>query len=186
MFWNIHIYSKFNQYRTWNSHAVINHANTSNGIKIPTFFWKKMGDDIILFQCLFKISHLKKVVAIKKKKLFLSFTSCNCKVLFFHHQSFDWVYKSTSNYKHRGTVMFVTISKTVVLKIQISFWSLFHVIVPVGHSLNICDGYVRPHWAPFSNRLSLNDPLFIFHILLSPNDPHFQNDLSLNDAHFHQ
>ena len=53
-----------------------------------------------------------------------------------------------------------------------------------GHSLKICDGYVRPHWPPFSNRLSLNDPLFIFHILLSPNDPHFQNALSLNDPPF--
>ena len=31
-----------------------------------------------------------------------------------------------------------------------------------------------PHWPPFSNRLSLNDPLFIFHILLSPNDPIFK------------
>ena len=50
-----------------------------------------------------------------------------------------------------------------------------------GHSLRIRDGYVRPHWPPFSNLLSLNDPLFIFHILLSPNDPHFQNVLSLND-----
>ena len=50
-----------------------------------------------------------------------------------------------------------------------------------GHSLKICDGYVRPHWPPFSNLLSLNDPLFILHILLSPNDPHFQNALSLND-----
>ena len=48
-------------------------------------------------------------------------------------------------------------------------------------SLKICDGYVRPHWPPFSSCLSLNDPLFIFHILLSPNDPHFQNALSLND-----
>ena len=38
-----------------------------------------------------------------------------------------------------------------------------------------------PHRPPFSNLLSLNDPLFIFHILLSPNDPHFQNALSLND-----
>ena len=37
-----------------------------------------------------------------------------------------------------------------------------------------CDGYVRPHWPPFSNRLSLNDPLSIFHILLSPNDPIFK------------
>ena len=27
-------------------------------------------------------------------------------------------------------------------------------------------------------------PLFIFHILLSPNDPHFQNALSLNDPLF--
>ena len=51
-----------------------------------------------------------------------------------------------------------------------------------GHSLKICDGYVRPHWPP-------GDPhfqtachwmtLFIFHILLSPIDPHFQNALSL-------
>ena len=53
-----------------------------------------------------------------------------------------------------------------------------------GHSLKISDGYVRPHWPPFSNRLSLNDPLFIFHILLSHNDPHFQNALSLNDPLF--
>ena len=37
---------------------------------------------------------------------------------------------------------------------------------------------------PISNRLSLNDPLFIFHILLSRNDPHFQNALSLNDPLF--
>ena len=36
-------------------HAVITHANTSNGIKIPTFFWKKVGDDVILVQCPFKI-----------------------------------------------------------------------------------------------------------------------------------
>ena len=48
-----------------------------------------------------------------------------------------------------------------------------------GHSLKIRDGYVRPHWPPFSNLLSLNDPHFIFHILLSLNDPHFQNALSL-------
>ena len=47
-------------------------------------------------------------------------------------------------------------------------------VYPGGHSLKICDGYVRPHWPPFSNRLSLNDPLFIFHILLSPNDPIFK------------
>ena len=32
---------------------------------------------------------------------------------------------------------------------------------------------VRPHWPPFSNRLSLNDPLFTFNILLSPYDPTF-------------
>ena len=50
-----------------------------------------------------------------------------------------------------------------------------------GDSLKICDGYVRPHWPPFSNRLSLNDPFLFFHILLSPNDPHFQNALSLNE-----
>ena len=55
---------------------------------------------------------------------------------------------------------------------------------PGRHSLKICDRYVRPHWHPFSNRLSLNDPLFIFHILLSPNDPNFQNALSLNDPLF--
>ena len=50
---------------------------------------------------------------------------------------------------------------------------------PGGHSLKIRDGYVRSHWPPFSNLLSLNDPLFIFHILISPNDPHFQNAVSL-------
>ena len=31
-----------------------------------------------------------------------------------------------------------------------------------GHSLKICDGYVRPNWPPFSNRLSLNDPFLFF------------------------
>ena len=31
-----------------------------------------------------------------------------------------------------------------------------------GHSLKICVGYVRPHWPPFSNRLSLNDPFSFF------------------------
>ena len=31
-----------------------------------------------------------------------------------------------------------------------------------GHSLKICGGYVRPHWPPFSNRLSLNDPFSFF------------------------
>ena len=40
-----------------------------------------------------------------------------------------------------------------------------------GHSLKICDGYVRPHWPPFSNRLSLNDPLIHFALTY---DPHFQ------------
>ena len=40
-------------------HTVITHANTFNGIKIPTFFWKKLGDqkkvggDVILVQCPF-------------------------------------------------------------------------------------------------------------------------------------
>ena len=34
-------------------HAVITHANTSNGIKISTFFWKKLGDDVELVQCPF-------------------------------------------------------------------------------------------------------------------------------------
>ena len=37
---------------TW--HAVITKANTANGIKIPTLFWKKLGDDVILVQCPFK------------------------------------------------------------------------------------------------------------------------------------
>ena len=32
----------------------------------------------------------------------------------------------------------------------------------VRDSLKICDGYVRPHWPPFSNRLSLNDPFYFF------------------------
>ena len=63
-----------------------------------------------------------------------------------------------------------------------SMWP--HIPVTSFYSLKRCDGYVRPHWPPFSNRLSLNDPLFIFHILLSPNDPHFQNALSLNDPLF--
>ena len=43
-----------------------------------------------------------------------------------------------------------------------------------GRYLKICDGYVRPHWPPFSNHLSLNDRLLIFHSLLSPNDPIFK------------
>ena len=34
---------------------------------------------------------------------------------------------------------------------------------------------------PLSDRLSLNDPLFISLISLSRNDPHFENALSLND-----
>ena len=51
-----------------------------------------------------------------------------------------------------------------------------------GYSPKIRDGYVRPHWPPFSNLPLLNDPHFIFHILLSPNDPHFQNALSLTDS----
>ena len=54
-------------------------------------------------------------------------------------------------------------------------------ILPEESLPKICDGYVRPHWSPFSNLLSLNDPLFIFHTLLSPNDPHFQNAVSIND-----
>ena len=29
-----------------------------------------------------------------------------------------------------------------------------------GHSLKICDGYVRPHWPPFSNRLRTIWPYF--------------------------
>ena len=35
-------------------HAVITHAKTSNDIKIPTFFRKKLGDDVILVHCPFK------------------------------------------------------------------------------------------------------------------------------------
>ena len=35
-------------------HVVITHANTSNGVKIPTFFWKKLDNDVILVQCPFK------------------------------------------------------------------------------------------------------------------------------------
>ena len=34
-------------------HAVITHANTYNGIKIPTFFLKESGDDVELVQCPF-------------------------------------------------------------------------------------------------------------------------------------
>ena len=34
-------------------HAVITHANTSSGIKIPTFL-EKLGDDVILVKCPFK------------------------------------------------------------------------------------------------------------------------------------
>ena len=36
-----------------NQHAVFIHANTSDGIKIPTFFWKKLGMMFILVQCPF-------------------------------------------------------------------------------------------------------------------------------------
>ena len=40
-------------------HAVITHANTSNVIKIPTFFGKKWGgDDVILVQCPFNFFDL--------------------------------------------------------------------------------------------------------------------------------
>ena len=39
--------------KTW--HVVITHVNTSNGIKIPTFFRKKLGDDVELVQCPFKL-----------------------------------------------------------------------------------------------------------------------------------
>ena len=35
-------------------HTIITHANTSNGIKNPNFFWKKLGDDVTLVQCPFK------------------------------------------------------------------------------------------------------------------------------------
>ena len=46
---NFHISSKVNlQHKT--QHAVITHANTSNSTEIPTFFWKKVGDDVILVQ----------------------------------------------------------------------------------------------------------------------------------------
>ena len=36
-------------------HAVFTHANTSDGIKIPTFFGKSWADDVILVQCPFNI-----------------------------------------------------------------------------------------------------------------------------------
>ena len=58
-------------------------------------------------------------------------------------------------------------NKSTINVLLVWFW-------PRGYSLKICDGYVRPHLPPFSNRLSLNDRLFIFHILLSPNDPIFK------------
>ena len=49
---NIHISSKVQvNLECKTQHAVITHANTSNSIKIPTFFWKKLGDDVILLQC---------------------------------------------------------------------------------------------------------------------------------------
>ena len=44
---------KFTNLECETRHAIIAHANTSNGIKIPTFFWKKLGDDVILVQCPF-------------------------------------------------------------------------------------------------------------------------------------
>ena len=43
-----------------------------------------------------------------------------------------------------------------------------------GHSLKICDGYVWPHWPPFSNRLSLNDPFLFFTFCSAPNAPIFK------------
>ena len=39
------------EYKT--QHSVISHANTSNGIKIPTFFGKSWGNDVVLVQCPF-------------------------------------------------------------------------------------------------------------------------------------
>ena len=36
-------------------HAVITHANTYNGIKNLNIFWKKLGDDVELVQCPFKV-----------------------------------------------------------------------------------------------------------------------------------
>ena len=53
---NIHISSKVNQSKCKTQHAVITHANTSNGIKIPTFL-EKVGDDVILVQCPFNLLH---------------------------------------------------------------------------------------------------------------------------------
>ena len=37
-------------------HAVITHANISNGTK-PQLFWKKFGDDVELVQCPFNLHH---------------------------------------------------------------------------------------------------------------------------------
>ena len=51
---NIHVSSKVSQLERETQHAVLTHANTSNGIKIPTS-WKKLGDDVILVQCLLTI-----------------------------------------------------------------------------------------------------------------------------------
>ena len=44
----------------------------------------------------------------------------------------------------------------------------------------VCAATLTPIFKP----LVTEWPLFIFHILLSPNDPHFQNAFSLNDPLF--
>ena len=53
---NVHIFlQKLVHLECKIQHAVITHANTSNDIKIPTFFcWKSWGNDVILVQCPFK------------------------------------------------------------------------------------------------------------------------------------
>ena len=49
---NIHISSKVNLEHKI-QHAVIIRANTSHGMKISTFFEKKLDDDVIRVQCPF-------------------------------------------------------------------------------------------------------------------------------------
>ena len=83
------------------------------------------------------------------------------------------------------------ISKRFIVYLKHELVGLFYVFVHWGgggwgwgHSLKnmwrVCAAILTPIFKPPVTEW----PLFIFHILLSPNDPHFQNTLSLNDPLF--
>ena len=74
-------------------------------------------------------------------------------------------------------------------KSHLPFLAVYHILSETkhpegGHSLKICDGYIGHIDPLFQTACHWMTPLFLFHILLSPNDPHFQNALSLNDPLF--